>query len=151
MGRVEDRSYQTGEEVGPLVKHMTQEAINLFEGSAGESGPSQFTDEATAKETLGTSGTVASGRMSLAFALEMLRKHFGPDVFNHTGMVDLRFLRPVRPGDTITFSGKIAETSREANGTKVTVEIQVLNQKGDTTGVGKGSAIVPSAFLPPED
>ena len=150
MGRVE-RSYQIGDEVGPLVKNMTQEAINLFEGSAGESGPSQFTDEETARETLGTTGTVASGRMSVAFALEMLRKHFGADVFNHTGMVDLRFLRPVRPGDTITFSGKIAETSREANGTKVSVDIQVQNQKGDTTGVGKGSAIVPSAYLPQED
>lgn len=144
-------SYQIGDELVPLVKHMNQEAINLFEGSAGERGPSQFTDEATAKETLGTTGTVASGRMSLAFALEMLRKYFGPDVFNHTGMVDLRFLRPVRPGDTITFSGKIAETSREANGTKVSVDIQVLNQKGNTTGVGTGSAIIPSAYLPPED
>ena len=150
MGGI-DRSYQIGDEVGPLVKHMTQEAINLFEGSAGEGGPSQFTDEATAKETLGTTGTVASGRMSLAFALEMLRKYFGPEVFNHTGMVDLRFLRPVRPGDTITFSGQIAETTREANGAKVSVDIQVLNQKGDTTGVGKGSAIVPSAYMPPED
>ena len=80
---------------------MTQEAINLFEGSSGHSGPSQFTDEEAAKEVLGTEGTVASGRMSLTFAIEMLRRHFGPEVFNHTGTVDLRFLRPVRPGDTI--------------------------------------------------
>ena len=150
MGRIE-RSYQIGDEVLPVVKQITQEAINLFEGSAGESGPSQFTDEATAKETLGTAGTVASGRMSLAFAIEMLRKHFGSDVFNHTGIVDLRFLRPVRPGDTITFSGKIIDTAREANGSKVSVEIKVENQKGDTTGVGTGSAIVPTAFLPPEE
>ena len=129
MGRIE-RSYQMGDEVGPLVKHMTQEAINLFEGSAGESGPSQFTDEATAKETLGTTGTVASGRMSLAFALEMLRKHFGPDVFNHTGMVDLRFLRPVRPGDTITFSGKIAETSPDAM--VLTTPVATIGIRGTT-------------------
>ena len=60
MGRVE-RSYSDGDPVGPLVKEMTQEAINLFEGSAGQSGPSQFTDEESARETLGTSGTVASG------------------------------------------------------------------------------------------
>ena len=150
MGRLE-RSYQIGDEVLPVVKQITQEAINLFEGSAGESGPSQFTDESTAQETLGTAGTVASGRMSLAFAIEMLRKHFGSDVFNHTGIVDLRFLRPVRPGDTITFSGKVIDTAREANGSKVSVEINVENQKGDTTGVGTGSAIVPTAFLPPEE
>ena len=144
------RKYEIGEEVGPLVKDMTQEAINLFEGSSGETGPSQFTDEETAAQTLGTSGTVASGRMSLTFAIEMLRRYFGGDVFNHTGMVDLRFLRPVRPGDTVTFTGKISEITAEANGSKVSVEIQATNQNGDTTGVGKGSAVVPNAYLAQE-
>ena len=145
------KSYQIGDDIAPVVKHMTQEVINLFEGSAGERGPSQFTDEHTARETLGTEGTVASGRMSLSFAIEMLRKHFGGDVFNHSGMVDLRFLRPVRPGDTLNFSGTVTELTREANGTRVLVDIKVLNQRGDTTGVGKGSATVPSAFLPSEE
>ena len=149
MGRLA-RKYEIGEEVGPLVKEMTQEAINLFEGSSGESGPSQFTDEETAAQTLGTTGTVASGRMSLTFAIEMLRRYFGGDVFNHAGMVDLRFLRPVRPGDTITFTGKISEITAEVNGSRVSVDIQATNQNGDTTGVGKGSAVVPNAYLAQE-
>ena len=148
MGRVV-RTYSEGDAVGPLVKEITQEAINLFEGSAGNSEPSQFTDEEAARETLGTSGTVASGRMSISFALELLRRHFGADVFNKTGMVDLRFIRPVRPGDAITFTGEVTGTSREANGLKVNVKIEAQNQRGDTTGVGSGSAIVPNAFLPP--
>ena len=150
MGRLK-RSFQIGDQVSPLVKHLDQEAIDLFEGSAGQTGPSQFTDEDAARETLGTTGTVASGRMSLTFAIEMLRRYFGPEVFNHTGMVDLRFLRPVRPGDTITFSGTVSEISREANGSKITAEIKAENQNGDTTGVGKGSAVVPNAFLPPDE
>ena len=145
------RSYSEGDPVAPLVKEMTQEAINLFEGSAGHSEPSQFTDEEAARETLGTSGTVASGRMSISFALEMMRRHFGGDVFNHTGTVDLRFLRPVRPGDTITFTGEVTGTSREANGQKVNVKIEVRNQRGDTTAVGTGSAIVPNAYLAAEE
>ena len=140
-----------GDPVGPLVKEITQEAINLFEGSAGQSGPSQFTDEEAARETLGTSGTVASGRMSISFALEMLRRHFGSNVFNHSGTVDLRFLRPVRPGDTVTFSGEVTGTSQEANGLRVNVKVEAQNQRGDTTGVGSGSAIVPQAYLPPEE
>ena len=150
MGRL-DRNYQVGGEIPPLVKQMTQEAINLFEGSAGHTGPSQFTDEETARETLGTEGTVASGRMSLTFAIEMLRRYFGSDVFNHGGFVDLRFLRPVRPGDEITFTGKITDITREANGSRVSVEIKVENQKGDTTGIGTGSAVVPTAYLPAEE
>ena len=60
------RSYALGDSVPPLSKTMTQEAINLFEKSGGKTGPSQFTDEATARGVLGTRGTVASGRMSLA-------------------------------------------------------------------------------------
>lgn len=147
MGRL-IRSYEVGDELPPLVKQMTQEAINLFEGSGGDSEPSQFTDEETARETLGTEGTVASGRMSLSFALELLRRYFGSDVFNHTGAVDLRFLRPVRPGDTITFTGTVTAVTREVNGSRVSVEVKVANQRGDTTGVGQGSAVVPNAFLP---
>ena len=155
MGRLEQGQtflqVSEGDPVGPLVKEITQEAINLFEGSAGHSGPSQFTDEEAARETLGTSGTVASGRMSISFALEMLRRHFGAGVFNHTGMVDLRFLRPARPGDTITFRGEVTGTSREANGLRVNVKIEAHNQRGDTTGVGSGSAVVPQAYLSPEE
>ena len=150
MGKLE-QGFSEGDPVGPLVKEITQEAINLFEGSAGHLEPSQFTDEEAARETLGTTGTVASGRMSVSFALELLRRHFGSDVFNHSGMVDLRFIRPVRPGDTITFNGEVTGTSREANGLKVNVKIEAQNQRGDTTGVGSGSAVVPQAYLPPEE
>ena len=150
MGKLE-QGFSEGAPVGPLVKEITQEAINLFEGSAGHSEPSQFTDEEAARETLGTSGTVASGRMSISFALELLRRHFGSEVFNHSGMVDLRFIRPVRPGDTITFNGEVTGTFREANGLRVNVKIEAQNQRGDTTGVGSGSAVVPQAYLPPEE
>ncbi len=150
MGRIA-RDYSEGGPVGPLVKGITQDAINLFEGSAGHSEPSQFTDEEAARETLGTSGTVASGRMSISFALELMRRHFGSDVFNHTGTVDLRFIRPVRPGDTVTFTGEVTGTSPEANGQKVNVKIEAQNQRGDTTAVGSGSAIVPNAYLLSEE
>jgi acyl dehydratase len=145
------RSYRIGDEIPPLSKTMTQEAINLFEKSGGKTGPSQFTDEATARETLGTRGTVASGRMSLTFASELLRRYFGADLYNRTGMVDLRFLRPVRPGDTVTFSGKVTAISREANGGRVSVDVTATNQKGDVTAAGSGACIVPSGSVPAEE
>ena len=146
MGKLKDRC-EVGAEVGPLVKRITQEAINLFEGSAGQTGPSQFTDDETARETLGTEGAVASGRMSLTFAIELLRRHFGADVFNHTGVVDLRFLRPVRPGHTLTLKGAVTGVVREPNGSRVSVDIQVTNQDGNVAGVGTGSVIIPNARL----
>ncbi|MCY3691006.1 MAG: hypothetical protein OXH30_03275, partial [Chloroflexi bacterium] len=62
-----------------------------------------------------------------------------------------RILRPVRPGDTITFTGSVAGVSREVNGSRVSVDIKVENQRGDTTGVGQGSAVVPNAYLPQDE
>jgi len=145
------RSYKVGDSVPPLTKTMTQEAINAFEKSGGASGPSQFTDLETARHTLGTGSTVASGRMSLTFSIELLRRYFGADAYNRGGTVDLRFLRPVRPGDSVTFNGKITGITREANGARVSVEVSGANQKGDTTAVGTGSCLVPSGSVPADE
>jgi 3-hydroxybutyryl-CoA dehydratase len=146
-----ERMFKVGDEVPPVSKTMSQQMINLFEKSGGKTGPSQFTDETTARETLGTKGTVASGRMSLTFASEMLRRYFGADLYNKNGAVDLRFLRPVRPGDTITMSGKVTGITRLANGGRVTVEVTGTNQKGDVTAAGTGGCIVPSLTLPADE
>jgi acyl dehydratase len=145
------RSFTVGDQVPPLSKTMTQEAINLFEKSGGKTGPSQFTDEKTARDTLGTSGTVASGRMSLTFATELLRRYFGADFYNRGGMVELRFLRPVRPGDTVTFTGNVTGITKVTNGGRVAVDVTATNQKGDVTAVGNGACIVPSLCLPAEE
>jgi 3-hydroxybutyryl-CoA dehydratase len=144
------RSFKVGDAVPPISKTMSQDMINAFEKSGGAEGPSQFTDLETAKDTLGTATTVASGRMSLTFAVELLRRYFGADIYNRGGMVDLRFLRPVRPGDTVTFSGKVTGVSKEADGCRVTVEVNASNQKGDTTAAGMGACIVPSLYFPEE-
>jgi 3-hydroxybutyryl-CoA dehydratase len=145
------RNIKVGDALPPLSKTMSQEMINAFEKSGGAEGPSQFTDLETAKDTLGTATTVASGRMSLTFATELLRRYFGADIYNRAGMVDLRFLRPVRPGDTVTFNGKVNGITKEADGCRVSVEVSATNQKGDTTAAGMGACIVPSGYLPAEE
>ena len=145
------RSYIVGDELPGLSKVIEQESINQFEASGGHTGPSQFTSEETAQEELGTRGTVASGRMSLTFAMELLRRYFGEEIYNRTGTADIRFLRPVRPGDTLTLSGVITAVSREANGSRVTVGVMVQNQNEDTVGAGTGSAVVPSGLISPEE
>jgi acyl dehydratase len=148
MGAMMD--IKLGQDIPPLVKEIAQERINLFELSGGKHGPSFFTDAATAKKTIGLDSPMASGRMSVSFALECLRRFFGDEVFNRSGTVDLRNLRPVRAGDAITIRGKVSEIRREANGQRVLVEVSITNQKGDTTSAGTGSAIVPSGLLPVE-
>ncbi len=147
---MELRNYTIGQELPTLSKTIAQERINLFETSGGKTDPSFFTDAETAKKTIGLNSPMASGRMTISFSLEFLRRFFGSDVFNRSGMIDLRNLRPVRAGDTVTVSGKIASMTREANGYHVKVDVAVTNQKGETTSAGYGAAIVPSGYFPPE-
>jgi acyl dehydratase len=80
--------------------------------------------------------------MSVAFASELLRRYFGAEVFHHSGVVNLKFLRPVKEGDTVTISGAYNSSQEVDDGTMVTVDITCQNQDGAMTAVGQGSAIV---------
>src|SRR3990170_2834455 len=88
-----------------LTKSITQVKINQFESCGILDRQNIHNNPELARQRLGTSYPIASGRMSVAFASEMLRKFFGPEVFHHSGVVNLKFLRPVKEGDTVTISG----------------------------------------------
>ncbi len=146
MGRL--TTYEVGQAVPPVQKKIAQGRITLFEFSGGYVTPTIHTDPEASKKTTGLEKPMASGRMSLSFATECLRRFFGEEMYNRSGMVDLRFVRPVRDGDTVTVTGKISGIVPEANGHRVTVELSLHNQNGDTTAVGHGAAIVPSGSFP---
>jgi acyl dehydratase len=82
--------------------------------------------------------------MQLSFAAEALRHAFSPEVFNHHGTLDLRFIKPVVAGDTVTAKGKVTERQAEAKGTRVSLEVWCENQNGDKTAIGTGGVLVPS-------
>ena len=125
-----------------LTKAITQDSINQFESCGILERQNIHNDPELAAQRLGTTYPIASGRMSITFAAEALRKFFGPEVFNHTGNVNLKFLRPVKGGDTLTVSGAVIDQQPVEQGTQVTVQVQCQNQNGDTTAVGQGSAVV---------
>ncbi len=125
-----------------LTKTITQVKINQFESCGILDRQNIHNNPELAKQRLGTTFPIASGRMSLAFASESLRKFFGAEVFNHTGTVNLKFLRPVKEGDTLTIQGTVNSRQAVDNGTLVTVDISCENQNGDKPAVGQGSAIV---------
>ena len=122
----------------PLSKVVTEERIALFEEVGILQGANVHTDSDLAARRLGTPYAIASGRMSLAYAAEALRRYFGADAFHHTGTLNLKFLRPVRPGDTLSVSGR----EDEAVGTRVFVEVWCENQRGERTAAGIGSALI---------
>ena len=125
-----------------ITKSITQVKINQFESCGIRDRENIHNSPELAKQRLGTTYPIASGRMSVAFASELLREFFGADTFHHSGVVNLKFLRPVKEGDTVTISGNLNSSQEVDGGTMVTVDISCQNQDGNTTAVGQGSAIV---------
>ena len=132
----------SNETIPVLTKTITQIKINQFESCGILDRENIHNNPELAKQRLGTTYPIASGRMSVAFASESLRKFFGAEVFNHTGTVNLKFLRPVKEGDTITVGGTVNSRQTVDNGTLVTVDLYCENQNGDKTAIGQGSALV---------
>lgn len=138
-------SIKVGTELAPLVKHMTLQKMTWFSSGEGTPGePNLHTDAAAAERDTGMKQPFASGRMSLGYACELMSRFVGLDAFSHTGTVDLKNIKLVMHGDTITVHGRVTEVRPVELGSLVTVEISCENQKGEKTSVGGGSAVVPS-------
>ena len=125
-----------------VTKSITEQSILQFESTGILDRQNIHNNPELAAKRLGTTYTLASGRMSITFAAESMRKFFGPEVFNHTGTVNLKFLRPVKAGDTITVTGAVSGTEETDGGIKVSVDLFCDNQDGNRTAVGIGTAVV---------
>jgi len=136
-------SITINQEIPSVTKSITLKSIEQFEGVGILERENIHNSPDLARRQLGTDYVLASGRMSMTFASESLRKFFGPEVFNHTGKVNLKFLRPVKHGDIITVRGKVVHQETVDSGTLVSVDLVCENQNHDQTAVGQGTAVVP--------
>ena len=131
-----------GQTIPSVTKSITEGSILGFESTGILDRENIHNNPELAAKRLGTTYTLASGRMSITFASECLRKFFGAAVFNHTGTVNLKFLRPVKAGDTITVTGAVSGSVEIEGGTRVSVDLFCDNQDGNRTAVGTGTAVV---------
>ena len=136
-------SISVGAQIPSVTKSITEDSILQFESCGILDRENIHNSHDLAQSRLGTTYTLASGRMSVAFASESLRRFFGPEVFNHSGVVNLKFLRPVKNGDTITVTGSVVHQEETPEGTLVSVDIFCENQDQDRTAIGMGTALVP--------
>jgi acyl dehydratase len=134
---------EVDQQIPSVSKRVTQDSINQFESCGILDRENIHNSPELAQKRLGTNYAIASGRMSVAFAAESLRRFFGPEVFNHTGTINLKFLRPVKNGDTITVHGAVRHWEKAEKGTLVAVDIYCENQDSDKTAVGVGTAVLP--------
>jgi acyl dehydratase len=124
---------------------VTKEDIVAFATSLGETNP-LFTDEEYAKNTP-YGGLIAPPTFCVAFRshanMPDLKLSYGKRGFD--GGKECQFLKPIRPGDTITGVDRIAavyeKTGRSGNMIFIVRESELTNQRGETVAVVRQSLI----------
>jgi acyl dehydratase len=126
------------------VTTVSKEDILRF---ASEFDPQPFhLDEDAAKDTI-LGGLAASGWHTAAIAMKLATttKPFGPHPLFGAGVDELRWLKPVRPGDTLRLKGEIVELtpSRTKPIGIARIKWTVFNQTGEAVYTFIPIAIVP--------
>jgi 3-hydroxybutyryl-CoA dehydratase len=125
---------QVGNTTKTKGRTITEADIGNFAALTWDTYP-LHTDEEWAKTNAPFGGRIAHGALTLTFALGLLLSTTGTNVkvVAFYGMEKLRFVAPVKIGDTIRVETKVLEKdAKGAKGGVVTDNLRVLNQRGET-------------------
>jgi 3-hydroxybutyryl-CoA dehydratase len=123
-----------GKALDSVVRHITQEKINLYAEASGDFNPIHIDESFAAKTPLG--GTIAHGMLNLAYVSEMMTSAFGRSWLTG-GKLRAKFKEPARPGDTLTISGKIGCVEKKDDVSYANCNFECRNQKGETIVIGE--------------
>jgi 3-hydroxybutyryl-CoA dehydratase len=126
-----------GQGIEPVVKQMTIERMSRPLMAGGN--PIHY-DPAFAKDA-GLPAPIATGVMSSALMSEMLTKAFGIE-WLRSGSIEVKFIRPIYAGDTLTARGRITTKSETGAGVRIALDIWCETQRGESVTVGSASVVV---------
>jgi acyl dehydratase len=125
--------WEIGAENETSARTVTEADIVIYAGLSGDYNPLHIDEEYCKKTQFG--GRIAHGPLVYGIAAGLLfQLHLYDDtMIALLGFEDLRFTKPVKPGDTIHVRVKVLEkreTSRPDRGV-MKRQLQVLNQRGE--------------------
>jgi 3-hydroxybutyryl-CoA dehydratase len=118
-------------DLSPVSLTVDQQKINLYADVSDDYNPIHVNPEFAATTSMG--GVIAHGTMSLNLIWQSILATF-PGIAWEGVALDVRFLRPVRLGDTITGGGRKLDDDGA-------FEVWVVNDREEP--VIKGAAILP--------
>jgi acyl dehydratase len=118
-----------------FTKTVSESDVYLFAGITGDYSPVHIDAEYAARQPVGgrvAHGVLLLGLMSAAAAQWAIREHV--DILSY-GYDGVRFIKPVRFGDTITVA--YAKDFEDASGRKWLSRVEAHNQRGELVGVAQ--------------
>jgi acyl dehydratase len=131
---------EEGEEVSLTKDAITRTQIVQYAGASGDFNLMHH-DERMAVGQYGEESVFAHGMISFGFVTQMLVDNFGVGTIRKH---KARFTFQVRPGDILTFNGKVVKKYTENGLNLIDVDINGKNQYDNTTLIGKATLMLPS-------
>jgi acyl dehydratase len=132
------KGWTIGDSLPSLTKKITREKIDQYEEILGIGNPVHFDEEYARSTPFGS--VIAHGLMSAAYISESLMKVFPWDWVHH-GEIEIRFLHPIRPRDTVRTQGELKKKKSKGKGVFLIFDVECKNQREET--VILGTATVP--------
>ena len=136
--------FYVDQELPVYIHTVTEEEIDSFCDSVQEKNPIYF-DDAAAKKA-GLDGRVAPPMMVIRYAhFQNVFTGFKGTIPGHSihALGEYDFLCPVRPGDTITTTGKVVDKYIKKDKKYLSFELISKNQRGETVVVNRHTSVWP--------
>ena len=143
--RLTFESVNLGDELPPVERHVDQEVIWQFAVGSLDYNPVHTNpDWIKTAQVFGIPSTVGHGAMTMSLMTTVVTSWAYP-VGGWLKSLETKFIRPVLPGDTITFRGVVTE-KHPGRGDKnfVVVDLHADNQDGARFAVGTAEVILPN-------
>ncbi len=131
---------ELGDEIGPLVKVVSDDEVINFCEQWGNPMPNRFTDAAIAEKSR-LPGPILPGVMSMALMAQLLTQWAGPNAVKD---LDLVFRQPVPHNKPITIAATVTDTRQEDGENLVECDILMTGEQGERYVGGTALVVLPS-------
>ncbi len=140
VGNLAGRRFEeiaVGDPLSPLAKTITHNQLVRYSGASGDFNPIHTDPEAA--KAAGLDGVIAHGLLNMAFLGQLVTDWCGDP--GAVRQLHCRFSKMVRPGDTVTAKGSVAEKKVVDGEQLVYLKVWVENQRGEIV-LSNGLAVV---------
>ena len=131
---------EMGDEIGPLVKVVSDEEVVNFCEQWGNPMPNRFTDPEIAEKSR-LPGPILPGVMSMAIMAQLLTQWAGPAAVKD---LDLVFRQPVPHNKPLSIAATVTDTRQEDGENLVECDILMTGEQGERYVGGTALISLPS-------
>jgi acyl dehydratase len=130
-----------GDDLPPFTISETQESIDdaVIHVEGVDFNPRNIHNDPDFAKSGMFSGTVNGGPTTMAYVCQMLEQWFPAKCFYKSGSLSFKAIRPIRPGDTVKFTGKVTGKRSEGAARFVDCCIEGKNQNQVVVGVAEAT------------